>query len=83
MSVHEQRQMLAAMARLDTDNDFVKFRELFLEPMLEEYVQYCIDSESPARAQGAAQVLQRILREVGEAADAFYRLSKQQEIPLA
>lgn len=79
---HEQKQVLASLARLQNNPDFGRFMKQYIGSLLEEYVQHCIAADNSARAQGAAQALQRIQKDVEEAEDAFYRLTNQAEIPL-
>jgi len=80
-ALHEQKQVLASMARLHNTPDFDRFMQ-YIASLLEDYTQFCIDSENPTRVQGAAQVLQRIQKDVAGAEEAFYKLSGQAEIPL-
>ena len=80
--LHDQRQMYASIARLESNPDFGKFME-YVDTLLVEYTQHCIDAENPARVQGAAQALQRIKKAVAGAEDAYARLTDQGEIPLA
>jgi hypothetical protein len=79
---HQERQVLASMHRLQNDADFNRFMTQYIGSLLTEYTQHCIDAENPARVQGAAQVLQRIQREVAGAEEAYYKLTNQAEIPL-
>ena len=78
---HNESQLLASLARLHDTPDFNKFMGYIAE-LLVEYTQHCIDAENPAKVQGAAQVLQRIQKDVAGAEEAFYRLTNQGEIPL-
>lgn len=79
---HSELQRLASLSRLRGTPDFNKFME-YIDGLLKEQIQWCINSDTPARAQGAANVLQQIQEDVDGAEEAFYRLSNQGEIPLA
>lgn len=79
----DQKQVLACLARLNRDGDFLKFRELYLNELFEEYVQFCIDAENPARVQGACQVLQRINTDLAEAEEAYQKIFHSGEVPLS
>ena len=78
----EQQQLLSSLARLNEDADFKRFKTLYLDELLKEYIQHCIDAENPARVQGAAQVIQRIQDDIENAEEAFLKLAQQREIPL-
>jgi len=80
--IHD-KQLLSCLARLHRDNDFRKFKELYLDELLTEYVQLCIELENPARPQGAAQVLQRIQTDLAEAEQGYIRISQSGEVPLS
>lgn len=76
------KQLLASLARLDKHPDFVRFVDIYLEGLLDESIQSCIEADIPARYQGAAQILQRIKTDLAEAEEAFYKVTNQAEIPL-
>lgn len=78
---HEERQKLASLARLHDTPDFNRFMG-YVQDLLDEYMQHCVDAENPARVQGAAQALQRIQKEVAGAEEAYHRLTNQAEIPM-
>jgi len=80
--MRDDPQLLSAMARLEKNNDFSKFKDLYLDSLLEEYTQHCVEAENPARVQGAAQVIQRIFTDLEEAEENFYKVTNQAEIPL-
>lgn len=76
-------QLLAALARLESSNDFRKFTDIYLAGLEKEYLGICVASDSPARAQGAVQVLQEIRRDIGASGDAYLRLTELREVPLS
>jgi len=82
MSMMQDKQLLASLARLHQNPDFQRFMEVYIQGLLIDTMQLCVDAEQPARHQGAAQVLQRIQSDLEEAEEAFLRLTNQTEIPL-
>lgn len=71
------------MARLNQNNDFSRFMTQYIAGLLAEQMQSCIELMDPARAQGAAMVLQQIQKDVEGSEEAFYKLTEQREIPLS
>jgi hypothetical protein len=79
----QNKHLLASLARLDQNPDFVRFREIYLDCLLDEVVERCIEDEKPARHQGAAQIIKRIQSDLAEAEEAYYKIAEQGEIPIA
>lgn len=79
----DDQQLLSALARLSKNSDFDRFMTSYIGGELAEYAQQCIDQDNPGRAQGAAQVLQQIQKDVEDAEQAFLRLTDRREIPLS
>lgn len=75
-------QLLAALARLNENPDFRRFMNVYVQTLLADAMQLCVEAEHPARHQGAAQILQQIQHDLNEAEEAFYKVTRQGEIPL-
>jgi hypothetical protein len=76
-------QLLAALARLENNPDFGKFQEQYLIPLFDNYVQQCIASDTPGKAQGACLAIQEIQEDLSTAREAFLRSENQREVPLS
>lgn len=79
MSV-EKEKLYQALGRLNRNHDFQVFKE-HLNDHLKAQVDGCINADNPARNQGAAQVLKKIIDELDGAEDVYRKLTNH-EIPL-
>ena len=73
-------KLLQSMARLSRNPDFEVFRDLYLQAELNNAIDGCITAADSSQYQGAAQVLQKTIRDMAEAERKY--LAKHGSVPL-
>ena len=79
----DDKQLLSSLARLRENPDFQRFMKQYIAGLLDEQISLCIERDEPARAQGAAKVLQEIQKDIEGAEEAYMRLTQTREVPLS
>ena len=63
----DDTDLLACVARLSQNADFIQFMEKIVKKEYAEALQQCIIEDNPGRFQGKAGILQEIIETVDEA----------------
>lgn len=75
-------QLLAAMARLNHNSDFIRVRDQYLSKLERDHTETCITAEHPAKAQGAVDAIRTILKDMKDSEEGYKRLTQNGEVPL-
>jgi hypothetical protein len=65
--MEDRVKLMQAMARLSRNPDFKIFLEEYIQKLLDEAIDSCITAPEPTLFQGTAQVLKRLIEDVGNA----------------